>query len=181
MKLYEETLGTRRIFDGRIIGVREDKIRLENGKESVREVVEHSGGVCVAALDDEDNLLFVRQFRYAPSQVLLEVPAGKLEPGEDPGECGRRELEEETGYVCDTYRRLATIYPTPAYVTEVIHMYYAAGLHKASQKLDEGEFLTVERIPLDKAVEMVLNDEIPDAKTQIAVMKLKLLREMGKL
>ncbi len=181
MEFFEKTLSSQRIFDGKIIGVRKDTVELQDGHKTYREVVEHSGGVCVAALDEDKNLLFVRQFRYPNNSVILEVPAGKLNKGEDHYECGKRELEEETGYLCSEYRHIATIYPSPAYLGEIIHVYFASGLTKAEQKLDEGEFLSVEKIPIDKAFEMVMNDEIYDAKTQIAVLKVKAMLDRGEI
>ena len=114
----------------------------------------------------------VKQFRYPMQQVTLEIPAGKLEPGEDPATCGRRELREEAGRTCGKYTSLGKLFPTPAYDTEVIHMYLAQELSAPeAQDLDEGEFLDVTELPLEQAVQMVMNGEIPDAKTQIALLK----------
>lgn len=175
MKLYEKTLETNEIFDGRVIHVTVDKVELENGKTSMREVVGHPGGVCVAALTENDELLFVRQFRYPYKEVLLELPAGKLERGQSPLENGKRELLEETGAVGKEYITLGKLYPTPGYCGEIIHIYFCKIDHYEQQKLDEGEFLNVEKIPLSKAVEMVLNNEIPDAKTQTAILKTAML------
>ena len=173
MKLFEKTLTKKYIHNGKIINLRVDEVELENGKHAIREVVEHHGGVCVAALDENGFLLMVKQFRYPYGEALLEIPAGKLEKGENPEECGKRELEEETGYTAEKLLDLGKLYPTPAYVDEVIHMYYAVNLSKTAQHLDADEFLSVERIPLEEAVKMVLNGEIRDAKTQVAVLKLK--------
>ena len=173
MKLFEKTLSKDYKYNGKIINMRVDEAELENGKTAIREVVEHSGGVCVAALDENNCLLMVRQFRYPYGEVLLEIPAGKREKGEDPLECGKRELEEETGYTAQKYTDLGKLYPTPAYVDEVIYMYYAENLSKTHQHLDEDEFLSVERVPFDDAVKMVMNGEIRDAKTQVAILKLK--------
>ena len=173
MKLFEKTLSQDYKYNGRIINLRVDEAQLENGKTALREVVEHHGGVCIAALDEDGCLLMVRQFRYPYGEVLLEIPAGKLEKGEDPLECGKRELEEETGYVAERFTDLGKLYPTPAYVTEVIHMYYAENLTKTAQRLDADEFLSVEHVPLADAVEMVMSGEIRDSKTQVAILKLK--------
>ena len=175
MKLYEKTLETKEIFDGRVIHVTVDKVELENGKTSSREVVGHPGGVCVAALTENDELLFVRQFRYPYKEVLLELPAGKLEKGQNPLENGKRELLEETGAIGKEYITLGKLYPSPGYCGEIIHIYFCKIDHYEQQKLDEGEFLNVEKIPLARAVEMVLNNEIPDAKTQTAVLKTAML------
>ncbi len=175
MKLYEKTLESKEIFDGKVIHVIHDKVELEDKTTAMREVVEHPGGVCVAALTDNDELLFVRQFRYPYKEVLLELPAGKLEKGQNPLENGKRELLEETGAVGREYMTLGKLYPSPGYCGEVIHLYFCKIDHYEQPEPDEGEFLNVERIPLNKAVEMVLNHQIPDAKTQTAVLKTAVL------
>lgn len=161
--------------------MRRDKALLPDGSEAFREVVEHPGGVCVAALTDEREVLFVRQFRYPYFEEVLEIPAGKRDAGEDPLCCGKRELKEETGAVADKYIDLGRIYPTPGYTNEVIYVYGATQLKYENQSLDEGEFLTVEKIPLEKAVEMVMNGDLPDAKTQTAILKLKCLVDNGEI
>ena len=177
MHLEEKTISSEQKFDGKIVKLFVDQIELEDGKKSFREVIKHPGGVCVLPLDEEGNVLFVKQFRYPHGKVLLEIPAGKLEYGENHSQCGLRELKEETGCTCDRYDYLGSLIPTPAYCGEVIHMYLARGLHYGEQKLDAGEFLDITKIPLDKAVEMVMNNEIEDSKTQIALLKTKLLLE----
>ena len=174
MHLEEKTLSSEQKFDGKSVKLYVESVELEDGKKSFREVIKHPGGVCVLPLDEEGNVLFVRQFRYPHKKVLLEIPAGKLEYGENPSECGIRELKEETGCTCDRYEYLGSLIPTPAYCGEVIHMYLARGLHYGEQKLDSGEFLDIEKIPLDRAVEMIMNNEIEDSKTQIAVLKTRL-------
>lgn len=176
MELYEKTLKENEIFGGRIITVNRDEIELPNGKKSIREVVYHHGGVCVAPLTDEGDLIFVRQFRYPYREVLLELPAGKLEKGEDPYEAGLRELGEEAGVTTKKMLSLGKFYPTPGYCSETIHLYFAENLIVTGQHLDEGEFLNVEKIPLKKALEMVMNGEIVDGKTQAAVMKIAFLK-----
>ena len=171
MKLTEKTLDSKTIFEGKIIRFKKDTVQLENGVQASREVVMHPGGVCVIAMTEQQEVLMVRQFRYPYNKVLLEIPAGKLNYGEDPRTCGIRELEEETGAKAESFSYLGCMFPTPAYLDEVIHMYLAAGLSFGKQHLDEDEFLTVEKIPLTELVEQVMNDEIPDAKTQIALLK----------
>lgn len=175
MKHFEKTLDTEEIFNGHVIHVTHDRVELENGKTAMREVVGHPGGVCVAALTDNNELLFVRQFRYPYKEILLELPAGKLERGMTPLENGKRELLEETGAVGRHYMTLGKLYPSPGYCGEIIHMYFCRVDHFDEQKLDEDEFLDVERIPLQRAVQMVLHGELPDAKTQAAVLKTALL------
>ncbi|MDD2955517.1 MAG: NUDIX hydrolase [Oscillospiraceae bacterium] len=181
MAMSEETLSSESIFKGCIVELSRDTVRLEDGSEAVREVIHHPGGVCVAAFDAQDCLLMVRQFRYPYKAELLEIPAGKREPGEDPAECGRRELEEETGAQAEIFRPLGRLYPTPGYVDEIIYLYYAKKLSYTEQRLDEGEFLSVERVPFSRALEMVLSGEILDAKTQVAVLKLAQLRQRGEV
>ncbi len=181
MDFEEKTLNSEVIYEGRIITVHVDDVELPDGTKAKREVVEHSGGVCVAALTDNDELLFVRQFRYPYKRELLELPAGKLEKGENPLEAGMRELEEECGVIAEKVFSLGTVYPTVAYCSEIIHLYGAAGLRKTQQHLDMGEFLSVERKPLDEAVRMVMNGEISDSKTVALVLKIAKLKEMGEI
>lgn len=179
MNLDEKTINKNYIYKGRIINVRRDDAELPNGEPCTREVVEHNGGVCVAALTEDDELLFVRQFRYPYMEVIPELPAGKLELGEDPFESGKRELEEETGYVAQEYRDMGKFYPSPGYCGEIIHLYAAKDLTPTHQHLDEDEFLSVEKIPLNEAFEMVLENKIRDGKTQALVMKVKALHDKG--
>ena len=182
MNLKEKQLTSNYLFKGRIINLRQDTALLPNGNTATREVIEHPGGVCVAALTDNDELLFVRQWRYPYMEETLEIPAGKRDRlDEDPLECGKRELREETGATAESYIDLQPMYPTPGYINEVIYCYLATGLTFGETDPDEDEFLDVLRIPLERAVEMVLSGEIKDAKTQIAVLKVKVLRDAGKI
>lgn len=181
MELTEKTLSSKSVFDGRILHITLDEIELPNGKKSKREVVNHPGGVTVAALDEDNNLIFVRQFRYPYKEVVLELPAGKLEKGSTPLENGKRELMEETGAEGYSYISLGQLYPSPGYTSEIIHLYACKVKSQGSSNPDDGEFLNVEKIPLDKAVEMVLNNQIPDAKTQVAVLKTAMLIKSGKI
>ena len=181
MKLTEKTLSSKSVFDGRILHITLDEVELPDGKKSKREVVNHPGGVTVAALDEENRLLFVKQFRYPYKEVVLELPAGKLEKGSTPLENGKRELMEETGAEGYSYISLGQLYPSPGYTSEIIHLYACKVKSQGSSNPDDGEFLNVEKIPLDKAVEMVLNNQIPDAKTQVAVLKTAMLIKSGKI
>lgn len=180
MHLEEKRISGEQIFDGKVVKLFLDKAELEDGSVVTREVIKHPGGVCVLPLNDKGEVLFVKQFRYPHRQILTEIPAGKLEWGESHHECGLRELKEETGCTCDEYVYLGSLIPTPAYCGEIIHMYLARGLHYGEQRLDTDEFLDVERIPFERAVEMVMNNEIPDAKTQLAILKTKLLLDKEK-
>ncbi len=180
MKLYEKTLSVKPIYDGRIIHAHVDDVELENGTVTKREVVDHPGGVSVAVLTGKDELIFVRQFRYPYKKVLLELPAGKLEPGEDPFEAVKREQLEETGTRGDNYISLGEVYPTPGYCGEIIRLWACRAAEGQQElSLDEDEFLDTERIPLNRAVEMVCNNEIPDAKTQIGILKTAFLVKNG--
>ncbi len=173
MKTEEKTLKENTIYSGRILNLRVDTALLPNGEQATREFVVHNGGVTVAAMNSDDELVFVRQFRYPYMAEVLELPAGKLELGEDPFEAGKRELREEAGVTADEYLDLGTFYPSPGYTSEIIYLYAATGLHSTEQDLDEDEFLNVEWIKLDKAVEMIMSGEITDGKTIAAVLKLK--------
>lgn len=180
MNLKEKQLESEYLYKGRIINLRRDKAELPNGTVALREVVEHPGGVCVAAITENDEILLVKQFRYPYSEEILEIPAGKRDKGgEDPLECGKRELKEETGAVAREYIPLGELYPSPGYCGEIIWMYAAKGLTYGEQNPDEDEFLDVIKMPLDKAVELIMNGEIKDAKTQAAVLKLKYLKDKG--
>ncbi len=177
MDTREVTVLKNTIYQGKILNLRVDVAGLPNGKEAPREFVEHNGGVTVAALTDNAELIFVRQFRYPYMEEVLELPAGKLEKGEDPLEAGKRELREEAGVTAEQYINLGEFYPSPGYTNEVIYLYGARDLTQVEQELDEDEFLNVEYISLDKAVDMVLSNEIKDGKTQAAVLKLATLIE----
>ncbi len=181
MHLNEETVSRTDIFKGRIFTVHCDEARLENGKVKKREVVDHPGGVCVAALTPDKELLFVEQFRYPYGKVLLELPAGKLEPGEDPFEAIQRELKEETGCVGKNYRFLGELYPTPGYCGEIIRLWCCEVESEGDMNPDEDEFLEVKRIDYKEAVRMVMDNSIPDSKTQVLVLKTARLIEAGEL
>lgn len=177
MELKEEMVSQQTVYEGIIVNVRRDKARLLDGRIANREVVEHPGGVAILALDREDNVAVVRQYRYPFHKVLLELPAGKLEPGEDPRVCGVRELEEEVGLVADEFIYLGGLYLSPGYSNEVLHLYLARGLRQGACHPDEDEFLEGERIPFARLVDMVMADEIHDAKTVAAVLKAKVYLE----
>ncbi len=175
--LMETTLSQKEIFEGRIFSVHVDDVALPDGRESTREVVHHiSGGACVVPLTADGKVYIVRQCRYPYADVLTEIPAGKLDPGEAPEECAKRELIEECGVRAGKLTSLGTLYPTPAYVDEVIHMFLAEDLVPAEQRLDEGEFLEAETVSLETLVEQVLSGEIKDSKTQAALLKTWLLK-----
>ena len=180
MELFEKKLSSRQVFDGVVVKLFVDEVELPDGKKSVREIVRHPGAVCVVPVTDENEVIMVRQFRYAFGEVLLEIPAGKLEPGEDPLKAALRELEEETGTVAENIEHMGELYTTVAIFDEKIQMYLATGLSYKNAHPDEDEFLEVEKIPLDTLVDMVMNGEIRDSKTQVALLKAhKILNERG--
>jgi ADP-ribose pyrophosphatase len=173
MNLEEKQLSAEYKFKGRIINLRVDEALLPNGATATREVVEHNGGICIVPLTDENEVLMVEQYRYPYSEVVLEIPAGKRDGNEEPLEGGKRELREETGATAENYTFLGELYPTPGYCGEIIYMYLATGLSYGETDPDEDEFLNVKKIPLEKAVEMIMNGEIKDAKTQTAILKVE--------
>lgn len=177
MHLNESTIDSSLIYEGKVVKLYKDNVILENGKNATREVIKHPGGVCIVPLNDKNEVILVKQYRYPHQAVLTEIPAGKLEWGEDHFECGKRELHEETGFYANKFDYLGNLLPTPAYDTEIIHIYLARELMADTQKLDEDEFLDVITVPFEKALQMVISNEISDAKTQIALFKAKALLE----
>ena len=178
---FEKTIDSKLIYTGHVITVTQDTALLENGETALRDVVHHHGGACILPYFEDGTICMVRQFRYAMQQELWELPAGKLEAGEDPFEAAKRELTEECGVCADEYISLGEIYPTVGYDTEVIYIWAARGLHPAPMHLDADEFLTPERVPLDKAFDMVLSGEIKDAKTVAGILKFKALLATGRI
>ena len=175
--LYERQTGSELIFDGKILHVFRDTVALPNGKESMREYIKHVGAVCVIPITDEGEVICVRQYRYAVGQVLLEIPAGKLDSAdEDPDAAVLRELREETGVLCGKLTPLGLYLGSPALIGERIQMYLAEDLTFGDVDPDEDEFLELCRIPLSEMVTMVLNGEIPDGKTQAAVLRVAAMR-----
>ncbi len=179
--LSEKTINSKTIYDGKILHVTVDEVELPDGEHAIREIVQHSGGVCVAALDENNELFFVRQFRYPYKEITLELPAGKLEKGETVLENGKRELLEETGCEGYSYISLGAMYPSTGYTDEIIHLFACRVKSVGENQPDKDEFLNVEKIPLEKAVEMVLNNQLPDAKTQLTILKLEMLLRSGKI
>ncbi len=180
MELFEKKINSKQIFDGVVVKLFVDDVELPDGKKAIREIVRHPGAVCVIPVDSDGNVIMIKQFRYPFSEVLLEVPAGKLEAGEDPYEAVKRELEEESGVVADKVEYIGTMYTTVAILDEKIHMYLATGLTYKNAHPDEGEFLEVVKIPLSTLVDMVMEGKIPDSKTQIAILKAEKLLKAKK-
>lgn len=160
------------VFDGDILHVKKDTIKLPNGEKATREVIRHIGAVCVVPVDENMNVVMERQFRYPINSVISEIPAGKLDAkNEDRFEAIKRELREETGYSADEWVDLGLYYPAPAYSDECITIWLARGLYAGERELDEDEFLNVELIPLKQLVDDVMNGRITDGKTQVAILK----------
>lgn len=171
-ELRETQLSSREIFDGRILHVFEDTVRLPNGAAVSREYLRHIGAVCVIPVLEDGSVLVERQYRYPVAQVLTEIPAGKLDAkDEDHLLAAQRELREEAGATAERWTSLGLFYPACAYSDEAIEMYLAQGLHFGERHLDADEFLNVARVPLTELVEEVMAGRIPDAKTQIAILK----------
>ncbi len=169
-ELREETLSTSYLYRGKIINVRQDRVKMAEGKTGFREIVEHPGAVAVLALDTEARVVLVKQHRQPVGEVLVEIPAGKLEVNEEPEECARRELLEETGFTGDRWRLLTCFYPSPGFCDEKIYIYRAEGLRPGkAETTDEEENIAVTTVALEKARQMVLKGEIQDGKTIIAL------------
>ena len=175
LNMKETFLSREDKFRGKVVSVHVDQVMLPNGHQSFREVVDHNGGVAILALDDDNNVLTVTQYRYVFAREMLEIPAGKLEAGEEPYSAALRELREETGASPDEFLPLGTILPSPGCYGETLHLYLARGLHFGEARPDEDEFLRVERIPFDEMVRRCLDGDIEDAKTVAAVLRAKLL------
>ena len=171
-RLREVRTGSEEIFNGVILHVQRDTVRLPNGSETIREVIRHIGAVCVIPVLENGDVVMERQYRYPLDRVILEIPAGKLDAAdEDRFSAIQRELREETGYTADEWTVLGDFHPAPAYSDEFITMYMARGLRKGDRHLDEDEFLDVFTVPLKDLVEDVMAGKITDAKTQTAVLK----------
>ena len=175
MELWEKTVESETLFEGKIVTLKLDKAELPNGRVARREVVEHPGGVAILPLFDDGTVSIVRQFRYPFQEVVTELPAGKLEKGEDHRPAALRELEEEVGVTCGKLTYLGCLYSSPGFSTEVLHMYLAQELAQGACHPDDDEFLDAERIPFSQLADQVMSGEIVDAKTVALVLKVKQL------
>ncbi|GAA0124740.1 NUDIX hydrolase [Clostridium sp. CTA-19] len=169
MKFYEETISTNYIHKGKILNLKIEEVKLPNGKTSKREIVEHRGAVAILAFKDENTILLVSQFRKPLNETILEIPAGKLEIGEEPVICAQRELEEETGYKAENLKFLGKIATTPGFSDEIIYIYKATDLYDGTIGGDEDEFIDVKEITIDKLKEKIKNGEVIDGKTIAAL------------
>ena len=167
--MAEKLLASKRIYEGRLVNLRQDAVLLSSGRETVREVVEHPNCVAIVAIDSEDNVVMVRQFRKPVEGVLLEIPAGVIEPGEEPQECALRELEEETGYMAGKMERIGGFYSSPGYSTEFLHLFLATDLQKGSTHPDEDEIIEVVSIPWEQIPGLIVTSEVCDAKSIVGL------------
>ncbi|MEW6242769.1 MAG: NUDIX hydrolase [Bacillota bacterium] len=166
----ERTIASERVYKGKIINVRRDMVLTESGREVSREVVEHPGAVAILAVDAEGRIALVRQYRYAVAEALWEVPAGKLEPGEDPAACAERELAEETGYKAENVEQLTCIYSTPGFCNEKLYLFYASLLEQGSSHAQEDEAIRVGLFSREAVLEKIRKGDIRDAKTIAAML-----------
>lgn len=174
----EKMISSKKIYDGRIINLRVDEVALPDGKTSKREIVEYAGAVAVVPINEKGELLLVRQYRYAVGETLLEIPAGKIEPGEDNASSAGRELTEETGYTAGNLKHLISFYSTPGFTNEQIHLFLATELSLKKQSLDDDEFIDVVTVSLKQALEMIMSGKIRDAKSIAGILTaLKFLKD----
>lgn len=176
MEFTEKTLNSQMVYDGRIVKVYKDDVELADGHKSFREVVRHSGGVVIIAFKDENTILLVKQYRYPIAKTVLELPAGKLEKGEDPFEAAKRELEEETGYCANKWTDLGYINTSPGFSDERLYLYLAHDLEFTQCHPDEGEIIQANEYKYEDVLEMINNGEINDAKTICGIMRADMKR-----
>ncbi|RID89303.1 NUDIX hydrolase [Peribacillus asahii] len=181
-KFEEKTLSSQKIFTGKVISLQVDDVELPNGKTSKREIIKHPGAVAVIAITDDGRIVMVEQYRKAMERSLVEIPAGKLEPGEEPLKTAERELEEETGYVCERMEHVISFYTSPGFADELVHVYVAHQLSKKEDaaSLDEDEFVEVIELTLEEAQQYIAEEKIYDAKTAYAVQYLQLMEALQK-
>ena len=180
MVFEEKTLKSDIIYKGKILNLRRDIVEAVNGNTAEREIIEHDGGVTVAAITDENKMVMVRQFRNAPGRVILEAPAGKREKGEEPIETVARELKEETGYTASEIIFLTKFYSSIGYSEEMIYLYLCRGLTPGETDFDDNESLDIIEYDLNELFDMVVSGEIEDAKTIIAILMSKIYMGSGK-
>ena len=171
MSHKEKTVKSTPIYNGKIFDVFLDEVEVENGGIYPREVIYHNGAVAILAISNNDEIYLVKQYRYPIKEEIYEIPAGKLENNEQPIDCAIRELEEETGMKATNFSYLGKMYPSPGCLSEIIYLYLATNLEKSEQNLDVDEFINVECIPMSQVLDMIMEEKIVDAKSQLAILK----------
>lgn len=181
-RLEEKTIHSEKIFSGKVISLFLEDVELPNGKTSKREIIKHPGAVAILAITDENKIIMVEQYRKALEREIVEIPAGKIEMGEEPAVCARRELEEETGYECESLELLISFYTAPGFSNEIVHVYTAKGLVKKENAAppDEDEFVNLAELTLEEAIQAIKDRKICDAKTIFAVQYLQLQKALEK-
>ncbi|HEY2419927.1 MAG TPA: NUDIX hydrolase [Neobacillus sp.] len=181
-RLEEKTLKSEEIFSGKVISLHLQDVELPNGKQSKREIIKHPGAVAIIAITDDNKIVMVEQYRKALERTIVEIPAGKLEKGEEPSFCAKRELEEETGYECKSLELLTSFYTSPGFADEIVHVFLAKGLTKKENaaSLDEDEFVNLVELTLEDSLRYIKEQKIYDAKTMFAVQYLQLQEASGK-
>ncbi len=169
MQLFEETVTTQSIFKGHVISLEILQVKLPDGSTSEREIIRHSGAVCAAVIDQQQRFILVQQYRKGPEQVLTEIPAGKIDRGEDPDAAIWRELQEEIGIVSGNLSKLCSFFTAPGFCDELLHGYLVTDAVLGSNKLDQGEFLNVCSFSLDEIKQKLQSSEFNDAKTQVVL------------
>lgn len=180
MTFEEKTLESQMIYEGAILNLRRDKVTVMEGT-SYREIIEHNGGAVIAAVTKEGRMVMVKQFRKPAERVMLEVPAGKIDAGEDPETAALRELKEETGYRAGHIQKLTQMYPSVGYSQEILHLYLCTQLEAGETAFDENEAIDIEEYDVDELASMVMNGQIQDGKSQIAILMVKQLKDTGML
>ena len=163
--MAEETLSSRKVFEGRALRLRVDTVKLPGGRKTTREIVEHENCVAIVALDDADNILLVKQFRKPVEKELLEIPAGGIDPGETPEDAVRREMREETGFLPQKVAKLGGFYSSPGFCTEYLHLYLATDLVSSPLQAEDSESITLMRVPLNQITGLIASGAICDAKS----------------
>ncbi|URM34216.1 NUDIX hydrolase [Cytobacillus firmus] len=181
-RLEEKTIKTEKIFTGKVISLQVEDVELPNGKTSKREIIKHPGAVAVLAVTEDNKIVMVEQYRKALDKIIAEIPAGKLETGEEPSVCAERELEEETGYGCTEMEWLISFYTSPGFADELVHLYIAKGLKKKENAAspDEDEFVNLLEVTLEEAISLLGEQKVYDAKTAYAIQYLQLQEALKK-